>query len=151
LRKKRKRYYRKSFAQRKIAKGIWSRWITYGLLVLLFAALGHVWQRVTVLKLTRDVKKLSEELVAVEKKYKYLSIEMASLNSVERIESIAMNELGLTYPQPEKVIYLNEPLVYGSDKQKDSFVLFSKFKRIAENFLLITEERLEAKEIKHDL
>lgn len=151
MRTKRKRYYRKSVAYRRKAKGGWSRSVIWGLFLILFVALGHVWQRVTVLKITREIKNLSQEVAEVEKKYKYLNVELASLSSVERIESVAMNDLGMFYPKPEKIIYLDDPLIVSPDKQKDTFVLWTEFKKMAKNFPFITEERLEAKEIKHDL
>jgi len=132
-------------------KGVWFKPLIWGLLLLLVVALGRVWQRVAVLKLSRDVKSLREEVSQIEKRYKYLNIEMASLSSVERIESIAINELGLTYPKPENIIYLYDPLIVSRNKQDDSFVLWAEFKKKAQRFLFITEKKLEAKEIKHDL
>lgn len=130
---------------------VWPRPVIWGLLLILLIALGHVWQRTAVLKLSREVKDLRGELSEIERRYKYLNIEIARLGSFEQIESIATNDLGLTYPEPEKIIYLNEPLILSQDKQKDSFVLWAKFKKMANDLLFITEERLEAKEIKHDL
>ncbi len=119
--------------------------------MILFIALGCVWQRVYVLKLSQEVKSLREEVAEVEKRYKYLNIEIASLSSRERIESIASNDLNLTYPQPEKIIYLNEPLITSPDEQKHTFVLWEKFKNVTNQFPFVTEEKVEAKEIRHDL
>ncbi len=125
--------------------------VLWGLFLVLFIALGHIWQRVTILKLSQDVRNLRRELSEVQKKYKYLNIEIAGLSSVKRIESIAINDLGLSYPQAERVVYLDEPLISLPERREDSFVLWEKFKEVADGFISITEERLEAKEIKHDL
>lgn len=151
MRSKRRRYYRRVASRRVKNKGVWFKPIIWGLLLILFVALGRVWQRVAVLKLTQEVESLKGEVSEIEKKYKYLNIEIASLSSVERIESLAMNELGLTYPKAERIIYLNDPLILSQGKEDDSFMLWAKFKKTASNFLFITEEKLEAKEIKHDL
>ena len=118
---------------------------------MLFIALGLVWQRVTVLKLSREVKGLRKEVAEVEKRYKYLNIEIANLSSRERIESIARSGLKLTYPHPERVFYLNEPLSAFRDKQKPTFVFWEKFKSLTANLPFIAEEKVEAKEIRHDL
>jgi cell division protein FtsL len=150
LRSKKRKYYGKGAGRRKNQR-IWSRPIVCWLLLILLIALGHVWQRVTVLKLSQDAKSLKGELSEIEKRYKYLNIEIASLSSVERIQSIAVDALGLTYPQAEKIIYLNEPLISSPDKPEDLFALWAKLKRIPEKLIFVTEERLEAKEIKHDL
>lgn len=103
------------------------------------------------LKLSQDVKDLKEELSEVQKEYKYLNIEMASLTSVPRIESIALKDLGLTYPPAERIIYLNEPLTCADGASGSSFVLWDKFKKLTKGLISVTEKRLEAKEIKHDL
>lgn len=151
MRSKKRRYYRSVTSRRVKSKGVWFKPIFWGLLLILVIALGRVWQRVAVLKLTQEVEGLRSEVSEIEKKYKYLNIEIADLSSVERIESIAIKELGLTYPRAERIVYLNEPLIPSLGKEKDSYMLWAKLKKTANNFLFITEERLEAKEIKHDL
>lgn len=148
---KKRKYYRKGDRRATSSRGIRSRSIVWGLFLILFVALGHIWQRVTVLRLSQDVKDLKEQLSEVQKKYKYLNIEIAALGSVQRIESIALSDLNLTYPQAERIVYLNEPLICPGQGSADSFVLWDKFKQLAHALIPITEERLEAKEIKHDL
>jgi cell division protein FtsL len=149
LRSKKRRYYRKGKSYR--VKGGWFKPLIWGLFLILFIALGCVWQRVYVLKLCQEVKTLKGEVAEVEKRYKYLNIEIASLSSRERIESIASNNLNLTYPQPEKIIYLKEPLITSPDEQKHTFVLWEKFKNVTNQLPFVTEEKVEAKEIRHDL
>ena len=148
---KKRKYYRKGVRRGTGNRGTWSRSIVWGLFLILFIALGHIWQRVTVLELCQDVKDLKEHLSEVQKKYKYLNIEIAALGSVQRIESIALGDLSLTYPQAERIVYLNEPLICPRHGSADSFVLWDKFKELTHGLISITEERLEAKEIKHDL
>jgi cell division protein FtsL len=148
---KKRKYHRKAVRRGTGNRGIWSRSIVWGLFLILFIALGHIWQRVTLLELSQDVKDLKGQLSEVQKKYKYLNIEIAALGSVQRIESIALGDLSLTYPQAEKIVYLSEPLICSRHGSADSFVLWDKFKELAHGLISITEERLEAKEIKHDL
>jgi cell division protein FtsL len=151
LRFKRRRYYGKAVPRRRKNQGICPRSVLWGLFLVLFIALGYIWQRVTVLKLSQDVRDLRGELSQVQKKYKYLNIEIASLSSVQRIESIAINDLGLSYPPAERIIYLDEPLISLPERLEDSFVLWEKLKKVTDGFISITEKRLEAKEIKYDL
>lgn len=151
MRSKKRRYYRRAASHKVRRKGVWFKPLVWTVLLILVVALGRVWQRVAVIKLTREVKNSREEVSEIEKRYKYLNIEIARLSSVERIESIATNEFGLIYPKPEKIIYLNDPVVISQVKENDSFALWAKFKKTASNFPFITEEKLEAKEIKHDL
>jgi cell division protein FtsL len=149
LKSRKRKYNRRGRSYR--TKGVWFKPLIWGLFFMLFIALGLVWQRVTVLKLSQEVKGLRKEVAEVEKRYKYLNIEIANLGSRERIESIAKSGLQLTYPHPERIFYLNEPLTTFRDKQKSTFVLWEKFKSITDNLPFITEEKVEAKEIRHDL
>ena len=149
MRSKKRSYHRKGKSYR--GRGGGFKPLVWGLFLILFIALGFVWQRVYVLKLSQEVKSLREEVAEVEKRYKYLNIEIASLSSRERIESIAANDLNLTYPQPEKIIYLNEPLIISPDAQKHTFVLWEKFRSVTKQLPFVTEEKVEAKEIKYDL
>lgn len=149
MRSKKRKYYRKGKTQR--MKGYWFKPLLWGLFLILVIALGRVWQRVAVLKLCQEVKGLKKEVAETEKRYKYLNIEIANLGSRERIESIALNHLNLTYPQPERILYLNEPLISSPDNKIQKFVLWEKFKTAADNLPFLTEEKVEAKEIRHDL
>ena len=149
MKSKKRKYYRKGKTYR--IKGGWFKPLIWALFLILVIALGRVWQRVAVLKLSQEVKGLKKEVAQVEKKYKYLNIEIANLGSRERIESIALNHLNLTYPQPERILYLNEPLITFPDNKNHTFVLWEKFKRATDKLPFLTEEKVEAKEIRHDL
>jgi cell division protein FtsL len=149
LRSRKRKYYNKRKTYR--VKGGWFKPLIWGLFLILVIALGRVWQRVAVLKLSQEVKGLKKEVAEVEKKYKYLNIELANLESRERIESIALNDLNLTYPQPERILYLNDPMIPSPDSKNHTFVLWEKFKRATDNLPFLTEEKVEAKEIRHDL
>lgn len=125
--------------------------IFFVLIFLGFLAIGYIWQRVTALKLTQDIKRIKSEIAEKEKKCKYLKIELAKLSSIERIESIAQLRLGLSYPKTEQVVFLKESNFIKTKKKENKIDLVQHFKKLADNFLDVPQSSLEAKEIKDDL
>ncbi len=77
------------------------------LTVLIFLAIIYIWQRVTVLTLANEIKGLNVKIDNQQKEFKYLQVEVASLSSVERIESLA-KEMGFVYPSLEQIGVLPE-------------------------------------------
>lgn len=77
------------------------------LMVMIFLAIIYIWQRVTVLTLAGKIKRLNMQIDNRQKEYKYLQVEVASLSSVERIESLA-KEMGFVYPSLEQIGVLPE-------------------------------------------
>jgi cell division protein FtsL len=54
-------------------------------MVLIFLSIIHIWQRVTVLTLANEAKKLNVKISKQQKEYKYLQLEVARLGSFEQI------------------------------------------------------------------
>ncbi len=121
------------------------------LIFLGFLATGYIWQRVTVLKLTRGIKKIKSEMAEKEKRCKYLEIEIADLFSVKRIEDFAHLKLGLSYPRTHQIVFLEESNLVKTKKNPNKFDLVQYFKKIIDKVLDVPENSLEAKEIKRDL
>jgi len=119
------------------------------LIILIFLSTIYIWQRVAVLTLANESKRINVKIGTLQKEYKYLQVEVASLSSVERIGSLA-KEMGFVYPSfmqqdvlpeaPDSVIF---------EKQSLSKNFWAKLKEIQRNFLY--GEGVEAKEVKHDL
>jgi cell division protein FtsL len=76
-------------------------------MVLIFLSIIYIWQRVTVLTLANEIKSLDVQINNQQKEYKYLQVEVAYLNSVERIERLA-KEMGFEYPSLEQIRVLPE-------------------------------------------
>ncbi len=54
-----------------------------------------------------QISRIQKELNSLIKEREALRLEVATLNSLERIESIAKNELGLVYPDSSQFIFLS--------------------------------------------
>jgi len=124
------------------------------LFVLVFLgliSLVYIWQKVVVLKLSQGIKNIRSEISEKEKRCKYLEIEIAKLSSIVRIEDVAHSKLGLTYPQTDQIFFLKESNIQKNKKKEYKFDLARYFKKLADDFLNVPENSLEAKEIKHDL
>jgi cell division protein FtsL len=77
------------------------------LMVLILLSIIYIWQRVTVLTLAKEIKRLNTQIDKQRKEYKYLQVEVASLSSVERIERLA-KEMEFFYPSLEQIGVLTE-------------------------------------------
>lgn len=115
------------------------------LLLVVGLALVYVWQRVCVIKSAQEIQTLKNQLSNCKAEYKYLSLDVAKLSSAENIERIAQSELGMvTYDQP--ISFLVEP-----QSSKKSINLLSKAKQAVKKMTNISENQVEAGEVKHDL
>ncbi|MCJ7507554.1 MAG: cell division protein FtsL [candidate division Zixibacteria bacterium] len=115
------------------------------LLLVVGLALVYVWQRVSVIKSAQEIQTLKNQLSNCKAEYKYLSLDVAKLSSAENIERIAQSELGMvTYDQP--ISFLVEP-----QNSKKSINLLSKAKQAVKKMTNISENQVEAGEVKHDL
>jgi cell division protein FtsL len=119
-----------------------------GLLVMICLLTLYVWQRVTVIKLLKETRGYKEILAIEEKKYKYLNLEISELSSIQRIERIAQEKLGLVYPSREQIIYVN---VENLDHSTIPGDLWVKLKNLGSKLNPFQEKGLQAEEIKHDL
>ncbi|HEX9917437.1 MAG TPA: cell division protein FtsL [candidate division Zixibacteria bacterium] len=115
------------------------------LLLVVGLALVYVWQRVCVIESAQEIQTLKNQLSSCKAEYKYLSLDVTKLGSAQNIERIAQSELGMaTYDQP--ISFLVEPKT--SEKPTS---LLSKAKQAVEKMTNISENQVEAGEVKHDL
>lgn len=83
----------------------YSTWV-FIVSLLLAVALIYVWSHIHMTELEYQ---LAQELTAQEQliqEQKRLKVELATLKSPQRIESIALNRLQMTYPERKQVILL---------------------------------------------
>ncbi len=76
--------------------------------VLIAFSFFYTWVRVQAVHIGYDMavaKKIESEVLEVNKRYK---TEIATLTSPVRIKQLARNELGLSIPQKDQVVILNE-------------------------------------------
>jgi cell division protein FtsL len=78
------------------------------LFICMFAlwAMFHVWTRNLATELGYELSReqaITEQLISDNKA---LSLEISTLKSTQRLEQIALNQLGMRPPQPGQVVYL---------------------------------------------
>jgi len=115
------------------------------LLLVVGLALVYVWQRISVVKYAREIQRLKDQLSSCKEEYKYLSLDVAQLGSAENIQRIVQSELDME-PYSQQISFLTEPK--SSDKPA-SFL--AKVKKTAGKVTNISENQVEAREVKHDL
>jgi cell division protein FtsL len=119
------------------------------LMAVIFLSIIYIWQRVTVLTAENENKRINVQIGNLRKEYEYLQVEVASLNSVERIGRLA-KEMGFVYPSVEQKGVLPEapdPAIFEGEGSTKN--LWTKLKGIKRN--LLSSDKVEAKEVKHDL
>jgi cell division protein FtsL len=119
------------------------------LLVLIFLSIIYIWQRVTLLSLANEIKRLNVDLSNQQREYKYLQVEVASLSSVERIGRLAQ-QMGFVCPSVEqKKVLAEAPDSLIIERKGLLRNMWTKLERIKRN--LLTGGGVEAKEVKHGL
>ena len=119
------------------------------LIILIFLSTIYIWQRVAVLTSANEIKRINVKIGTLQKEYKYLQVEVASLSSVERIGTLA-KEMGFVCPSFKQQDVLPEaPDSVIFEKQSLSKSFWAKLKEIQKN--LLYGEGVEAKEVKHGL
>ncbi len=79
-----------------------------GLLLCLIAiSIGLISQYGRVLAGNYQLEKMRKEIVSLQEEKEFLSIEVNRLNCLERVESIALDELGLQYPEQKQWLVLS--------------------------------------------
>lgn len=117
------------------------------LIVLIFLSTIYIWQRVAVLTLANEIKRINVQIGDLQKETKYLQVEVASLSSVGRIGRWAQ-EMGFVYPSFEQQRVLPEsPDSAIFERQSLTKNLWAKLQGIKRN--LLSGEGVEAKEVKH--
>jgi cell division protein FtsL len=119
------------------------------ILILMLAvglALLYVWQRVSVIKYAQAIDSLKTQLSERKEEYKYLSFEVAQLSSAENIQKTAQSKLGMLLTSNQQVSFVLEP-----QKPAKPTSFLAKIKNTAKKIINVSENKVEAKEVKHDL
>jgi cell division protein FtsL len=108
----------------------------------------YIWQRVTVITLSSQNKELRVEIKQRQRVLDYLQVEVARLNSIDRIEK-TIGSLGFVQPPFDSVgvilEYAETPAV---DTLGEKENIWAKLKALQKN--LLSSDKVEAKEIKHE-
>jgi cell division protein FtsL len=82
--------------------------ILFSLLTLFFigGCLFYVWSRIQVIQLGYEISNALKEERALTEANKKLRLEIATLKSYARIEKVAVEELSMSKPKPDKVIVI---------------------------------------------
>jgi len=75
-------------------------------LMLMFVAMGFVWCHVSVTKINYQIAEELERRDRLLEDARRLKVEIATLKSPQRIETIARQELGMNYPGNAQVVFL---------------------------------------------
>ncbi len=75
--------------------------------VVLIFVLFLIWSRINFIAEGYRISSLNQEIQKLEQETDQYNLEMATLKSRSRIESIAKNKLHLVYAAPDQVILLN--------------------------------------------
>ena len=89
---------------------------------ILFFAFVLLWQRHQMVRIGYEIEQLRLERSELLRIQKELSIEVESLNALDRIERIATEQLNMKQPLPQQRIYIRQPTPTegeGSSKKAD--------------------------------
>jgi len=85
-------------------------WIVLGLLALVFGVVFlRVWQEMQIVQLGYRVNQLNEERQRLLNRQRILLSRRNALASLERVEAIAGQKLGMRVPEREQVVFLVDP------------------------------------------
>jgi len=121
------------------------RYFPIGVLFVVFflAASFHVWQRVRVVTLVQDVKKLKSENAGLLDDKKKLYSDIASLTTSSRIETYARDTLGLYSASSERLVTL--VMKDNVNSKKDGLALmYSSLKRVVDYIPVVEQTRANA-------
>lgn len=80
-----------------------NRFLILLLCLLLPTAFGYIWLRVRIVHLSYDIAAAQKQKLALMEINKKLRIQLSNLKSPERIERIAVSQLGLRPPQKGQI------------------------------------------------
>ena len=80
------------------------RFLMICMVLLTVVSVFHVWSRFKLVDLNLQISDSSRLLKEAEQEQKRLNLEVASLRTPARIETIAKNELGMALPSEQQVI-----------------------------------------------
>lgn len=112
--------------------------------IFLSTACFHIWQRVRVMNLVKEISSLKSENASLVDEKKKLYSDVASLSTASRIEKYAADTLGLKPVSAEKMLTLikkNESPLAPDELE----LLFSAVKRVSEFLPVIEETKASAR------
>jgi cell division protein FtsL len=74
--------------------------------IFIWSLIFFVWSRLQITHLGYQISQANSEQQQLLKLNKQMKLEIASLKSLSRIESIAKNQLGLINPEPHQVVFI---------------------------------------------
>jgi cell division protein FtsL len=80
------------------------RFLMICMVLLTVVSVFHVWSRFKLVDLNVQISETSRLLKEAEQEQKRLNLEVASLRTPARIETIARNELGMALPTEQQVV-----------------------------------------------
>jgi len=80
------------------------RFLMICMVLLTVVSVFHVWSRYKLVDLNLQISETSRLLKEAEQEQKRLNLEVASLRTPARIETIARNELGMAMPTEQQVV-----------------------------------------------
>lgn len=80
--------------------------IVLGLLAVIAMVLFYTWQRMEVLRVSYEIDRLRNEKSELSNKNKFLQVEVASMESLDRVEKTSREQLGLVTPEKFEMIAL---------------------------------------------
>ncbi len=80
------------------------RFVMIGMVLLTVVSVFHVWSRYKLVDLNLELADMNRQLKEAEQEQKRLKLEVASLRTPSRIETIATDELGMALPTEQQVI-----------------------------------------------
>ncbi len=75
--------------------------------LLVTVSIGLIAQYSRVIAVNYQLQQVNRDIAQLQEEKEHLAIEVRSLSSLERIESIAVNELGLQYPEQKQWLRLS--------------------------------------------
>lgn len=141
------------FSLRKLRSHRYAAAIGVGALLLALAC-AHIWQRVTVIQLAKDVTRLQAEHKELQDQSRKINSEVSALSMAARIEQYAVDSLGLEVVSSERLFTVVTEKKPDRSRPTDQFTsLMSAFKRVGEHLPVLapTEAAAEpADSIKFD-
>lgn len=76
------------------------------MVLITLVSIFHVWSRVKVIDMNLQISEMSRDIKAQEQEQNRLKLEVASLRTPARIQSLARGELGMAVPTEQQVVII---------------------------------------------
>jgi cell division protein FtsL len=90
----------------------------FSLLLLIVAALFYMWPQHQMIKKGYEYQKLVTTHERLFQENRVLSLELASMKSLERVEQIAVGKLGFISPDRGQIVYIRDKNRYAKTNRK---------------------------------